>query len=72
MIRENTEFPLDAMKEESDRSPVLRGLGRFSARECGGKVVADAPSREREVCETLTVFPYPVSPSLPRRRFPGM
>ena len=27
MIRENTEFPLDAiLKEESDHSPVLRGI----------------------------------------------
>ena len=60
MIRENTEFPLDAiLTEESDRSLVLRGFGRFSAF-CAG---------EREVCESLTVFPYPVSRSLPRRRF---
>ena len=30
MIRENTEFPLDAiLKEESDISPVLREFGRF-------------------------------------------
>ena len=30
MIRENTEFPLDAiLKEESDLSPVLREFGRF-------------------------------------------
>ena len=41
MIRENAEFPLDAiLKEESDRSPVLRRFGRFSAfcaRVCTGR-----------------------------------
>ena len=49
MIGENTEFPLDAiLKEESDRSPVLRGFGRFSA-------FCARVWWEREVCESLTV-----------------
>ena len=50
MIRENTEFPLDAiLKKESDRSPVLRGFGRFFGVLCESGVVRVPVSR----------FPYP-------------